>query len=129
MQNLDQDVGELLIMAMEKSEKDHFVYITYSRQGYKDVEQFRTTLSALLSDKASEKDIVIDFGLSKYLTSPEIGAIVRLAQGLAASTRILRIIPSEALYKQLSSLNLTNLEHLTIYKDRQDFADQLSKMQ
>jgi hypothetical protein len=115
-------------MTIEKSEKDHFVYITYARQGYKDIDQFRVMMSNILSDRASEKDIVIDFGVSKYLTSPEIGAMVRLANGLVGSSRIVRVIPSESLYKQLLSINLTKLEHFTVYKDRQEFAEQLKKM-
>lgn len=115
-------------MSIEKAEKDHFIYITYSRQGFKDIEQFRTMLSGIQSDIGSEKDIVIDFGATKYLTSPEIGSIVRLANGLVGSSRILRVIPCEGLYKQLSSLNLTNLDHLTIYKSRQEFIDQLKEM-
>jgi len=115
-------------MTIEKSEKDHFVLIKYARQGFKDIEQLRTMLSGIQSDTGSEKDIVIDFGASKYLTSPEIGCIVRLAHGLVGSSRILRVIPSEGLYKQLSSLNLAKLDHLTIYENREDFADHLKKM-
>jgi hypothetical protein len=116
-------------MTIEKSEKNHFVYVTYFRQGFKDIEQFRTMLSGIQSDTSSEKDIVVDFGVSKYLTSPEIGSIVRLANSLVGSARILRVIPCEGLYKQLSTLNLTKLDHLTIYKNREDFTDQLKKMQ
>ena len=115
-------------MTIEKTEKDHFIYITYARQGSKDIEQFRTMLSGIQSEKRSEKDIIIDFGARKYLASPEIGSIVRLAQGLVGSSRILRIIPCEGLYEQLSSLYLTNLDNLTIYKNRDDFTDQLKKM-
>jgi hypothetical protein len=116
-------------MAIEKTEKEHFVYITYARQGYKDVDQFRTTMSSILSDRASEKDIVIDFGVCRYLTSPEIGSMVRLANALVGTSRFVRVIPSEDLHKQLSSINLTRLDHLAIYKNRQDFAEQLKKME
>jgi hypothetical protein len=121
--------GEIIQMALEKTEHAQFIYITYSRQGYKDVEQFRITLSSLMSDRTSEKDIVIDFGTSKLLTSPEIGSVVRLAQGIAGTSRFLRVIPGEGLYKQLTALNLTHLSHLAIYKTREDFAEQLKKMQ
>jgi hypothetical protein len=116
-------------MTMEKSEKDHFIYVTYSRQGFKDVNHFRTAMAVLASDKTSEKDIVIDFGNTKYLTSPEIGSMVRLANGLVGSSRILRVIPCEGLYRQLSSLNLTKLDHFAVYQNRDDFAEQLKKMQ
>jgi hypothetical protein len=112
-------------MAIEKSEKEKFIYITYSRQGYKDVELFKSALGAELSNRESTKDIIIDFGLCKYLTSPEIGTLVRLANGLKGSPRIVRVIPCDELYKQISSINLTNLDHLIVYKNRQDFADQL----
>jgi hypothetical protein len=115
-------------MTLEKIEKEHFVYINYSRQGYKDVDLFRATLAAFRSEAGSEKDIVIDFGNSRYLTSPEIGSMIRLAQGLVEKSRILRIIPCEELYRQLSSLNLTHLDHLMIYKNRDEFAEQLKKM-
>jgi hypothetical protein len=112
-------------MSIEKSEKGKFIYITYARQGYKDVEQFKNVLGAELADRESTKDIIIDFGLCKYLTSPEIGTLVRLANNLKASPRIVRVIPCDELYKQISSINLTNLDHLIVYKNRQDFADQL----
>jgi hypothetical protein len=112
-------------MAIEKSEKEKFIYITYSRQGFKDVEQFKSVLGAELLNRESTKDIIIDFGLCKYLTSPEIGTLVRLANALKVSPRIVRVIPCDELYKQISSINLTNLDHLIVYKNRQDFADQL----
>jgi hypothetical protein len=112
-------------MTIEKSEKEKFVYFTYARQGYKDVELFKSSMSVELSKTDSIKDIIIDFGLCKYLTSPEIGALVRLANALKGSPRIVRVIPCDELYKQISSINLTNLEHLIVYKNRQEFTDQL----
>jgi hypothetical protein len=112
-------------MTIEKTEKEKFVYITYARQGIIDVEQFKQTLSSLSSNRESTKDIIIDFGVCKILTSPEIGALVRLSNDLKSSPRIVRVIPSDELYKQFVSVNLTQLDHLTIYKNRQDFTDRL----
>jgi hypothetical protein len=112
-------------MTIERSEKDKFVYFTYGRQGYKDVELFKSALAAELANRESTKDIILDFGPTRYLTSPEIGTLVRLANNLKSSPRIVRVIPCDDLYKQISSINLTNLEHLIVYKNRQDFADQL----
>jgi hypothetical protein len=54
---------------------------------------------------------------------------VRLANNLKGSPRIVRVIPGDELYKQISSINLTNLEHLVVYKNRQDFAQQLKGAQ
>jgi hypothetical protein len=113
-------------MTIEKSEKEKFVYFTYARQGYKDVELFKSAMSVELAKTDSTKDIIIDFGLCKYLTSPEIGTLVRLANGLKASPRIVRAIPCDELYKQISSINLTNLDHLIVYKNRKEFTDQLT---
>ncbi len=115
-------------MSIDKMEKEHFVLITYARQGYKDVEQFRIMLSSLISSLGPEKDIVIDFGTTKALTSPEIGAVARLAEGLKETARFVRLVPSDSLHKQFSSLNLSKIEHLTIYKNRQNFADHVMKM-
>jgi hypothetical protein len=112
-------------MTLERSEKEKFVYFIYVRQGYKDVELFKSSLASELANRESTKDIIIDFGVCKYLTSPEIGVVVRLVEGLKGSPRIVRVIPSDELYKQLSSINLTNLGNLVIYKNRQEFADQL----
>jgi hypothetical protein len=116
-------------MTLEKSEKEKFVYFTYTRQGYKDVDQFKSAMSAEMSVLGSSKDIIIDFGVCKYLTSPEIGTLVRLANGLKGSPRMVRVIPSDDLYKQIAAINITNLDHLIIYKNRQDFAEQLKRMQ
>ena len=116
-------------MAIERSEKEKFVYFTYARQGYKDVELFKSSMAAELSNRESTKDIIIDFGASRYLTSPEIGTLVRLANNLKGSTRIVRVIPCDDLYRQISSINLTNLDHLIVYKNRQDFADRLKGAQ
>jgi hypothetical protein len=112
-------------MTIEKVDKGNFTYITYTRQGFKDVELFKATLSGLGVDKEATKDIIIDFRAMKYLTSPELGALVRLANQLKGSPRIVRAIPGDDLYKQFSSVNLTIIAGLTIYKNRQDFADQL----
>ena len=116
-------------MSIERSEKDTFVYFTYARQGYKDVELFKSSMTAELSNRESTKDIILDFGPTRYLTSPEIGTLVRLANNLKGSPRIVRVIPGDELYKQISSINLTNLEHLIVYKNRQDFTDQLKGAQ
>jgi len=116
---------EASIMAVEKIEKDNFVYVTYDRQGFKDVEHFKASLSNLANDKAATKDIIVDFRTAKYLTSPEIGALVRLANQLHGTQRIVRVIPSDELFKQFSSVNLTAVDRLTIYKNRQDFSDHL----
>ncbi len=112
-------------MTIEKTDKGKFIYITYARQGVKDVDLFKTALLSELSNKDSIKDIIVDFGMCKYLTSPEIGILVRAATSLKGSPRIVRVIPCEGLYKQMLSVNLTKVDHLTIYKDRQDFAQQL----
>jgi hypothetical protein len=112
-------------MSLERSEKEKYVYFTYTRQSYKDVDQFKSALAAEMSVFKSEKDIIIDFGVCKYLTSPEIGTLVRLANGLKGSLRIVRVIPCDELHRQLSSINLTALEHLIVYKSREEFADQL----
>jgi hypothetical protein len=112
-------------MAVEKIEKDNFVYVTYDRQGFKDVENFKVSLSNLASDKTATKDIIVDFRAAKYLTSPEIGALVRLANQLRGTQRIVRVIPTDELFKQFSSVNLTTVDRLTIYKNKQDFTDHL----
>jgi hypothetical protein len=112
-------------MSLERSEKEKFVYFAYSRQGVKDVDQFKSAMSAEMGVFESDKDIIIDFGACKYLTSPEIGTLVRLANGLKGSLRIVRVIPSDELHRQLSSINLIALEHLIVYKNREEFADQL----
>jgi hypothetical protein len=112
-------------MAFEKSEKANFVYITYTRQNSNDTDKLKTELNILSQDKKSTKDIILDFGTSKYLTSPEIGTVVRFANDLKFSSRIVRIIPSNELYKQFDTVNLTSVEHLTIYKNREDFTDKL----
>jgi hypothetical protein len=112
-------------MAFEKSEKPNFVYITYSRQNVHDTEKLKTELAIISQDKKSTKDVIIDFGTSKYLTSPEIGTIVRFANDVKFSSRIVRIIPSDELYKQFDTVNLTSIEHLTIYRNRQDFTEKL----
>jgi hypothetical protein len=114
-------------MAIEKTEKENYIYITYSRQGILDVEKFKQLLAGLVSDHEKTKDIIIDFGVCKTLTSPEIGAVVRLANQLKGSPRILRVVPSDELYKQFVSVNLTSLDYLSIYKNRQEFLDQLKK--
>jgi hypothetical protein len=116
-------------MAIEKSEKEKFVYFTYARQGYKDVELFKSSMAAELANRESTKDIIIDFGMTRYLTSPEIGTLVRLANSLKGSPRLVRVIPSDDLFKQISSINLTSLEHLIVYKNRQEFTDQLKSGQ
>ncbi len=112
-------------MTVEKMEKDSFIFVTYARQGFKDVELFKTTLSSIAADKEASKDIIVDFRAAKYLTSPELGALVRLANQLRGTPRIVRVIPSDELYKQFSAINLTQVDRLTIYKNRQDFADQI----
>jgi hypothetical protein len=114
-------------MTIEKNEKGKFIYITYARQGITDVEQFKQVLAGLTFDREATKDIIIDFGNCKILTSPEIGALVRLSTQLKGSPRIVRVIPSDELYKQFVSVNLTSLDHLTIYKNPQDFKDQLTQ--
>ena len=116
-------------MTIGRSEKEKFVYFTYGREGYKDVELFKNALAAEMCIEGSTKDIIIDFGTCKYLTSPEIGSFVRLANSFKGAPRIVRVIPCDDLYKQLSSINITDLEHLIIYKNRQDFTDQLKGAQ
>lgn|GEM_PF-3078182 len=61
----------------------------------------------------------------KYMTSPEIGAIIRLVNNFNKTERYLKIIPSEELYKTFISINLQNLEHLVIYENKEAFVDQL----
>jgi hypothetical protein len=125
-QRSDYHCQELWLMTIEKSEKEKFVYITYARQGIIDVDQFKQVLASLASDRETTKDIIIDFGACKILTSPEIGSLVRLSTQLKGSPRIVRVIPSDELYKQFASVNLTSLDHLVIYKNRQDFKDRLT---
>jgi hypothetical protein len=59
------------------------------------------------------------------MTSPEIGAIIRLVNNFNKTERYLKIIPSEELYKTFISINLQNLEHLVIYENKEAFVDQL----
>jgi len=114
-------------MATERIENGNFVYVNYSRQGNKDIDRFIAILSAIRKEQGSKKDVVIDFGTSKAITWLEIGPIVRLSLSLEASSRFLHIIACEELSFQLSSISITNLDHLTIHKSSQAFTDQLNK--
>lgn len=112
-------------MGIDKKETEHLVYISYSRAGYKDVEDFKRELGNLSSLTFSKKDVVVDCTSCKYMTSTEIGAFIRLVNILSKTERFLRLIPSPELYKTMISINLQNLEHLVIYKDKKAFVDQL----
>jgi hypothetical protein len=113
-------------MALEKTEKEKFTLLTYYRKGIEDVEIFKRTLASLAFYKEEKKDIIIDLSLCKMLTSTEIGAMVRLANQLKGSLCILRIISSDELYKQFESIKLTQLEHLCIYKNKEEFKKNLT---
>jgi hypothetical protein len=112
-------------MSIDKKETEHLVFISYSRSGYKDIEEFKRELNNLSSSTLSGKDIVVDCSSCKYMTSPEIGALIRLVNNFQKTERFLRIIPSEELYKTLKSINLQNLEHLVIYENKKAFTDHL----
>jgi hypothetical protein len=112
-------------MSIDKKESEHLVFISYARSGYKDVEDFKRVLGNLSSPIVSGKDVVVDCSSCKYMTSPEIGALVRLANDFQKTKRFLRIIPSEEFHKTLLSINLQYLEHLIIYKSKKAFTDHL----
>jgi hypothetical protein len=115
-------------MSLEVNEKDRYIFITYARRGFADVEQFKTLLSSLKIRDAKAKDVILDLTACKVLTSPEIGAIVWLSNNLLASPRIVRIVPSEELFKQLSSINIPKLANCCLYKNRKEFEEQLKSL-
>jgi len=114
-------------MTVEKAENDNSIYIRYSREGNSDIQQFKIIMSCIKKKIRPEMNIVIDFRESRDISSGEIGSIVRLATSLEASSTFLYIIACEELYDQLTSINLTHLDHLSVCKNRQDFTDHLEK--
>jgi hypothetical protein len=112
-------------MSLEVNEKERYIFITYARRGFADVEQFKAMLSSIKIRDAQAKDVILDLSSCRVLTSPEIGAIVWLSNTLSASPRIIRIIPSEELFKQLSSINIPKLANCCLYKNRKDFEEQI----
>jgi anti-anti-sigma regulatory factor len=112
-------------MSLEKKETEHFIYLSYSRSDFKDVEEFKKELGNLAAKTTCTKDVVVDCTLCKYMASAELGALVRFVNDLRGTERFLRVIPSKELHKTMLSINLQKIEHLVIYANKKAFAEQL----
>jgi hypothetical protein len=111
-------------MPIEMFDKGDFVLISYEPHGLMDFRSFKETLVSLLGSNGTHRDIVIDFGSTEAITSTDIGSIVWLADMVRPSPFNIHIISKDALYSQLSSLSLLQVEHLILYRNRRELADQ-----
>ncbi len=114
------------VMPVNVSDHGQLVYISYHRQEFKDSDQ----LKKVLGNQAStliDKDVVVDFSSCNSLTSPEIGAVVRLLQAFQGSTRYLRIVTNPDVRKTLESTNVIKLQNLVIYDNQQQFIEEVKK--
>ncbi|MBD3321815.1 MAG: hypothetical protein GF350_12030 [Chitinivibrionales bacterium] len=115
-------------MAIEKTDTPQFTYLRYQRDGHRDYEKMKQELSCFSSKLSEPKDIVLDLSYLNNISSPEIGAIVRLASDLKGTGRYLRLIPSSQIKGVIDSSNIGRLEHLVVYNDRKVFVNHLKKL-
>ena len=102
-----------------------FVYVSYRREGYKDVSEFEAELGPVVKDGTS--DIVIDLTGFAALSSPEIGVIVRTINALKGTHRTLRLISSPEVRDTLDKSNLGRLSNLAIYPDKDTMLTDLGR--
>ncbi|MBD3346355.1 MAG: hypothetical protein GF401_14970 [Chitinivibrionales bacterium] len=115
-------------MAIERTETPQFIYLLYRREGHHDFEKMKKELSCFSSKLSVPKDIVLDLSHLNTISSPEMGAIVRLAADLKGTGRYLRLIPSPKIKGVIESSNIGKLEHLVVYGNREVFVNQLKKL-
>lgn len=112
-------------MALKKIENSHLIYISYIRESFKEFEQFKNILANSGSLSENEKDIVIDLTGTSYISSPEIGAIIRLVKRLQGTRRFLHIIATPSIKKVLDSTNVNRIKNLVIYQGQQEFKQKM----
>lgn len=94
-----------------------YVLVSYRRETHEDVRLFEEQLRPLAG--AQDADIVVDLTGFVALSSPEIGVLVRIANLLAGSGHVLRIVTSLELRDTFVSTNLHKLETIALYPDRE----------
>ncbi len=101
-------------MDIKVKEKEKFIYVHYARESTSDFAPIRSQMFKIIDDYSipKEKDLIIDFGDSNFLNSPEIGIIASLARELRKVKRNLIILSTpkiENLIKSTSMLSINNL--------------------
>ncbi len=108
-------------MALKKLESSRFIYISYCRDNYKELTHFKTLLANSGSLSEGNKDIVIDLSGSDFISSPELGAIIRLLKRLQGSRRCLRIIAGPTVKKLMNTTNVSRIKNMVVYEGQKDF--------
>lgn len=99
-----------------ESHPGEYVFVSYRREGYEDVKDFEEELRTVAV--ARTVDIVIDLAGFVALSSPEIGVLVRVANLLKGSGKVVRIITSAELEETFTRTNLDKLSTIALFPSR-----------
>jgi anti-anti-sigma regulatory factor len=114
-------------MSVLTREYPQFFYVKYNREGYQDLEDLKREFGNFTGLSATPKDVAVDLTGSSYITSPEIGALVRLMMSLQKVGCSVMLIAPPAIKKFLYTTNLHKSPNLEIYEDHKQFAEVLQK--
>jgi poly-D-alanine transfer protein DltD len=114
-------------MGVKLRDYPDFYYISYKRDGYQDLEVLKREFGNITGLSAKAKDVAVDLSASQYITSPEIGALVRLLGAVAKSDRSVMLIVSPSIKKFILTTNLHRAPNLEIYDDLRQFVEVLQK--
>jgi anti-anti-sigma regulatory factor len=114
-------------MSVKVREYPQFVYVQYKREGYQDLEALKREFGNFSGFSALPRDVAIDFTGSSYITSPELGALVRLMTSLGKLGRSVMLIVPPPVKKFIYTTNLHKTPNLEIYDDFKHFIEVLQK--
>ena len=115
-------------MTLKKRITGQFLYINYTRENFKDFNDYKRELENMLSVSVGDRDVVIDFTGSSGVASSEIGLLVRLINKFKGTARFVRVVGNEFVTKMLKSTNIQKLDNFLLYDDQKAFVDQVKKV-
>jgi anti-anti-sigma regulatory factor len=104
-----------------------YTYISYVREGYRDLEQLKQDLADIVRTSPGQSNLVIDFSESDFIVSSEIRVIVSLLRKLNKSATRVHLIASSKVKQVLLASNLEKVAGFFMYDDLRQCMDRLGK--